>query len=98
MSVDEMRPGDVRVFQKRGSLVLAIGVWPKRRGKQLHIDITGPKEFFHTTITNDRGSDRYHRTLFRNLRRVLIANGCWPFGDEGAETEKPTAKGASGLR
>jgi hypothetical protein len=21
------------------------------------------------------------------LRRVLIANGCWPFGTEGSETE-----------
>lgn len=95
MSTEDMRPGDVRVFQKRGSLVLAIGVWPKRRGKQLHIDITGPKEFFHTTITNDPDSDRYHRTLFRDLRRVLITNGCWPFGNEGAETEKPKRRGTS---
>jgi hypothetical protein len=64
MNVDEMKPGDVRVVKKRGSVVLAIGVWPKRRGKQLHIDITGPKEFFHTTIANDPKSDRYHRTCF----------------------------------
>lgn len=95
MNVDEMRPGDVRVFTKRGSLVLAIGVWPKRRGKQLHIDITGPKEFFHTTITSDPNSDRYHRTLFRNLRRVLIANDCWHFGEEGAETENARAAGSA---
>ena len=94
MSADDMKPGEVRVFNKRGSVVLAIGVWPKRRGKQLHIDITGPKAFFHTTITNDPNSDRYHRTLFRNLRRVLIEHGCWKFGDEGAETEKPKARGA----
>lgn len=92
MNVEEMKPGDVRVFKKRGSLVLAIGVWPKRRGKQLHIDITGTKNF-HTTITNDEDSDRYHRTLFRNLRRVLIANNCWQFGGEGAETETPKTKG-----
>jgi len=87
MNVDDMRPGAVRVFTKKGSLVLAIGVWPKRRGKQLHIDITGTKTF-HTTVTNDEDSDRYHRTLFRDLRRVLIANDCWPFGDEGSETER----------
>jgi hypothetical protein len=92
MNIDEIRPGDVRVFNKRGSVVLAVGVWPKRRGKQLHIDITGPKEFFHATITNDTTSDRYHRTLFRNLRRVLIANDCWAFGDEGAETENANTK------
>jgi hypothetical protein len=83
----EMRPGDVRVFEKRGSLVLAIGVWQKRRGKRLHIDITGTKNF-HTTVTNDMKSDRYHRTLFRDLRRVLVTHGCWSFGDEGSETEK----------
>jgi hypothetical protein len=88
MNTDEMKPGEVRVFQKRGSLVLAIGVWPKRRGKQLHIDITGTKDF-HTTVTCDAKSERYHRTLFRDLRRVLIANDCWSFGDEGAETEHP---------
>jgi hypothetical protein len=95
MNTDEMKPGEVRVFQKRGSLVLAIGVWPKRRGKQLHIDITGTKDF-HTTVTCDANSERYHRTLFRDLRRVLIANDCWPFGDEGAETENggiPNEKG-----
>lgn len=97
MSIDDMRPGDVRVFTKRGSLVLAIGVWPKRRGKQLHIDITGTKNF-HTTITNDPDSDRYHRTLFRDLRRVLIAHGCWSFGDEGAETEIANAQAAGTCR
>lgn len=64
-----------------------MGIWPKRRGKQLHIDITGTKNF-HTTVTNDNDSDRYHRTLFRNLRRVLVEHDCWPFGDEASETEE----------
>lgn len=86
MKIEEMRPGDVRVFTKRNSIVLAVGVWAKRRGKQLHIDITGTRNF-HTTVTNDKASDRYHRTLFRDLRRVLIEHDCWRFGDEGAETE-----------
>ena len=94
MSAEEMRPGDIRVFQKHGSLVLAIGVWPKRRGKQFHIDITGTKNF-HITVTNDENSDRYHRTLFRDLRRVLIAHDCWPFAEEGAETERPRTRDAS---
>ena len=83
-----MKPGDVRTF-KRGhgtALVLGIGVWAKRRGKQLHIDITGTPNF-HTTVTNDVESERYHRTLFRDLRRVLVDYKCWPFGEEGSETE-----------
>ena len=97
MSSDELRPGDIRVFAKKGSLVLAIGIWPKRRGRQLHIDITGTKNF-HTTVTNDEKSDRYHRTLFRDLRRVLVAHDCWPFGEEGAETENAKAGGDAASR
>ncbi len=42
----------------------------------------------HTTVTNDRSSERYHRTLFRDLRRTLIREQCWEFGDEGVETEQ----------
>jgi hypothetical protein len=85
---DDMKPGDVRTFRGGQAVVLATGVWVKRDGKKwIRIDITGTKNF-HTTVTNDKNSERYHRTLFRDLRRVLLANGCWPFGEEGAETEK----------
>jgi hypothetical protein len=46
----------------------------------------------HVTVTNDRNSERHHRTLFRSLRRVLIANDCWPYGEEGEETERPSPR------
>jgi glycine/D-amino acid oxidase-like deaminating enzyme len=84
-----LKPGVVRTFKKgKGSaVVLAIGVWAKRRGKQFHIHITGTKTF-HITVTNDPKSERYHRTLFRDLRRLLVDNQCWPYGDAGAETER----------
>jgi hypothetical protein len=82
-----VQPGDVRIFDKgEKSLVVAIGVWAKRQGTAIHIHLTGP-ENFHTTVTNQKGSERYHRTLFRNLRRLLIEEGRWPFGKEGEETE-----------
>ncbi len=83
-----MRPGDIRTFKKGNgnAVVVAIGVWAARRGKQLHIDITATPKF-HTTITNSPGSQRYHRTLFRNLRKLLIEHNSWPYGEEGAETE-----------
>jgi len=88
MKSDEMKPGDLRTFQRGtgNAVVLAIGIWTARQGKQIHIHMTGNKKQ-HTTVTNDPASKRYHRTLFRNLRNVLIENKCWPFGDEGAETE-----------
>jgi len=88
MPRDDIRPGDVRTFRAGQAIVLATGIWAKRKGKKwIRIDITGTSTF-HTTVTNDPASERYHRTLFRDLRRVLIANGCWSFGDEGVETEK----------
>ena len=85
---DESR--DVRTF-KRGTgnaVVVAVGVWaehPKNKGPiHIHLAGIGGK---HTTVTNDSDSERYHRTLFRDLRHLLIENSCWPYGDEGAETE-----------
>jgi len=88
----EMKPGDIRSFRhgEGNAVVLAIGVWAEKRGKQLQIHITGTKTF-HTTVTNDPDSERYHRTLFRDLRKLLVERECWPYGDEGAETERAVA-------
>ena len=88
--IDMMKPGDIRTFQKDdgNAAVLAIGVWAARQSKSgpIHIHITGTEKF-HTTVTSDPESERYHRTLFRDLRRLLIEQNCWSFGEEGAETE-----------
>jgi hypothetical protein len=85
--IPEMRPGDVRRFQQGegNAVVLAVGIWAKRERQHLRIDITGTGK--HTTITNNPESKRYHRTLFRDFRRILIENNAWPFGDEGSETD-----------
>jgi len=85
MQRTDLKPGDFRIFKNKNSVVLAIGIWAKRKGQnRIRIDITGTGK--HTTVTNDPSSERYHRTLFRDLRRILIEHGCWPFGEEGAET------------
>jgi hypothetical protein len=83
----EMKPGDVRVF-KRGagkSLALAVGLWAERKPGHIEIHVSGHGK--NTTVNNKLGSIRYHRTLFRNLRSVLIDHDVWQFGDEGSETE-----------
>lgn len=84
-----MKPGEVRVFEtgNKRALVLAVGVWANRKktGGPIHVHITGTRKF-HTTVTNQSG-ERYHRTLFRDLRRVLLAHKRWPYGEAGAETE-----------
>jgi hypothetical protein len=84
----EMKPGDIRTFNKgRGNaVVLAVGIWAdKEKSGWIRIDITGTKKS-HTTVTNNPNSKRHHSILFRDLRRVLVSQGCWPFGNEGAET------------
>ena len=88
-----MNPGDLRTF-KRGNgnaVVVAIGVWAERPRSDgpIQIHITGISGK-HTTVTNQPDSERYHRTLFRDLRNLLINNKCWPYGEEGAETEGRT--------
>jgi hypothetical protein len=87
-----MSPGDVRTF-KRGegnAVVVGHGLWAERQGKWIHIHMTGPDDS-HTTVTNNPGSVRFHRTLFRDLRRTLISQGCWQFGDEGSEIAESKA-------
>jgi len=86
-----MKRGDVRLFEGgKVALVAAFGIWAERTGKYIHIHMTGDGEnFVHTTVTNNpKSRKRYHKTLFRDLRRLLIAHDRWAFGAEGAETEE----------
>ncbi len=87
-----LNPGDIRTFQrgKGKAVVVGIGLWAERsRGSgPIHIHMTGMGKKGHTTVTNQPSSTRYHRTLFRDLRRLLIQEKCWPYGDEGEETEE----------
>ena len=85
-----MNPGDTRTFKtgNGNAVVMAIGLWAERKSADspIQINITGTNKM-HTSVTNSTTSERYHRTLFRDLRRVLVDNDCWPYGEDGAETE-----------
>ncbi len=85
-----MKPGDIRTFKKGkgNAVVLAVGLWAERPTQTgpIQIHITGTKAF-HTTVNNSPNSERYHRTLFRDLRRLMLEQDCWPYGDSGSETE-----------
>ena len=86
---ETIQPGGVRVFGGDKAIALTLGVWAEKHGTVIEIHLTGDGELFsHTTVNNNPASPRYHRTIFRNLRRLLIANGKWPYGNEGAETEE----------
>jgi hypothetical protein len=73
-------------MKMKASEEFPVRLWAKRNGNHIHIRIAVSGTI--TTITNNPHSERYHRTLFRNLRRVLVSNDRWPFGSEGSETEQ----------
>jgi len=81
-----MEPNEQRICSKGdgNAVVSAVGLWAARDGIHLRIDTTGGGS---QTVTNRTGSVRDHRILFRDLQRMLMANGCWAFGDEGVEAK-----------
>jgi hypothetical protein len=84
----DVRPGSIHSFGGTEAIAITFGIFAKKQGKWIHIHMTGDyTNFAHITVTNNPKSVRYHRTLFRNLRRLLIAYHKWQFGNEGAETE-----------
>jgi hypothetical protein len=88
--VAEMKLGDVRKFKGKDGKAIAVtfGLWAERKSntQPIHIHITGSGG--NTTVNNDPKSERYHRTLFRNLRRILTKQDRWEYGEEGSETEE----------
>jgi hypothetical protein len=83
---EKMQPGEDKAVDN--ALELTLSVWVEKHGTVIEIHLTGDGELFsHTTVNNNPASPRYHRTMFRNLRRLLLAKGKWPFGIEGMETE-----------
>lgn len=81
----EMKPVDIRAFKKGegNALVLALGVWAdKDTAGWIRIDLTGPKDF-HTTVTNNPKSERFHRTLYSRsatstrVGKLLALRGRW---------------------
>jgi len=82
-----MEPDDRTICSKGdgNAVVSAVGLWVARDGIHLRIDTTGDGS--PATATNRPSSVRDHRILFRDLRRMLMANGCWAFGDEGADAQ-----------
>ncbi len=86
-----MLPGDIRRFGGKSAIAATFGIYAEKRGQWIYINLTGDKQNFrHVIVVNNPQSTMYHRTLFRDLRRLLMANNKWQFGQEGAETETPT--------
>lgn len=80
-----MKPGDLSTFTKGdgNAVVMAVGLWAARDGIHLRIDMSGDGP--HEAVTNGPDSARNHPILFRDLQKMLEANGCWAPGDEDAK-------------
>ncbi|HEX5282580.1 MAG TPA: hypothetical protein VFW30_00540 [Bryocella sp.] len=77
-----MNPDEQSAFSKGNgdAVVSAVRLWAARDGIHLRIDTAGADA--QATVTNEPGSVKDRRILFGDLRRVLMANGCWGLGDE----------------
>ena len=82
-----MKPNEQRTFEKGNgnAFVSTVGLWEASDGIHIRIDMTSAGA--PATVTNRPGSVRSHRILFWDLREMLMANGCWVFGEEDAEAE-----------
>jgi hypothetical protein len=69
---------------KLRSIAVPVKLWARKKGDWIRIRIVAPGQP-PVWVTNDPGSVRFHRTLFRNLKKTLIARDAWPFED-GRET------------
>ncbi|MDD5127010.1 MAG: hypothetical protein PHR43_02770 [Dehalococcoidales bacterium] len=88
MCAEKVRPGSVHPFRGKRAIAATFGIWAKKKAKWIEIHITGDGvNFTQTWVTNNPKSQRYHRTLFRDLRQLLIAYDKWTLGEDGAETK-----------
>ena len=87
-----MKPDEQKTLGKgnRDAFVSTVGLWEARDGIHLRIDMTAADA--PASVTNRPGSVRSHRILFWDLREMLMANGCWVLGDEGAEVQARSAE------
>jgi hypothetical protein len=53
------------------------GIWYDPKQRMIHMTIPG-SGWFHTTVSNDVTSKRYHPNLFGKLQRLLEEEGRWP--------------------
>jgi hypothetical protein len=52
-----------------------IGIWYAEADGHIRLSIEGQGL---TSVSNDPGSERYHRTLYKKLAQVLEEAGAWP--------------------
>ena len=56
----------------------SVDVWYQPSDKSIHITAPKADQQFHTTVNGNPGSERYHRSLYSHLKRMLEKSGRWP--------------------
>jgi len=82
-----MRPDKQRTLGKGNgnAFVSTVGLWEASDGIHLRIDMTAAGA--GATVKNRPGSVRDHRIRFWDLREMLMVNGYWVLGDQGAHAQ-----------
>lgn len=64
-------------YSRKGQTVyLHTGIWHDKETSEIHI--SGPKEKrFHSTVSNEKDSKRFHPNLYKKLREILDREGRW---------------------
>lgn len=64
-------------YGRKGQTVYVdVGIWRDKETGEIHI--SGPKEKrFHSAVSNDKNSKRYHPNLYKKLREILKREGRW---------------------
>jgi hypothetical protein len=69
-----MQSGISKSARGGNTAYLNIGAWYDRKTGQIHLTIPQSK-WFHTTVSNELDSKRYHPNLYKKLNRALKAAG-----------------------
>jgi hypothetical protein len=69
MNIEAAKGGSRTVYAK-------FGVWYDSKQGMIHMTIPG-SGWFHTTVSDNPESKRYHPNLFAKLKRLLEQEGRW---------------------
>jgi hypothetical protein len=70
--------GAVRRSKAGGKTIYCeAGAWYEPKTRMIHISIPGHASF-HSTVSNDPASKRYHPNLFKKLKALLQDADRWP--------------------
>ena len=77
MKLQETRKSKKGHYGKKGSTVyLHTVIWHDKETGEIHI--SGPKEKrFHSTISNEKNSKRFHPNLYKKLKEILVREERW---------------------